>query len=34
MINPKIEPSWLEVLRPQFEAPYFAQLKDFLVAER
>lgn len=34
MISPKIEASWLEVLRPQFEAPYFAQLKDFLVAER
>ena len=34
MINPRIDPSWLEVLRPQFEAPYFAQLKDFLVAER
>ena len=34
MINPKIEPSWLEVLRPQFEAPYFAQLKEFLVEER
>lgn len=33
-INPKIEPSWLEVLRPQFEAPYFEQLKEFLVAER
>ncbi|MBO7576861.1 MAG: uracil-DNA glycosylase [Bacteroidales bacterium] len=33
-MNPKIEPSWLEVLRPQFEAPYFAQLKEFLVAER
>ena len=32
MIN--IDPSWFEVLRPQFEAPYFAQLKDFLVAER
>ena len=30
----KIDPSWYEVLRPQFEAPYFAQLKDFLVAER
>ena len=30
----KIDPSWLEVLRPQFEAPYFAQLKKFLVAER
>lgn len=34
MINPKIDPSWLEVLRPQFEAPYFAQLKEFLIAER
>lgn len=30
----KIDPSWYEVLRPQFEAPYFAQLKDFLVSER
>ena len=34
MVNPKIDASWLEVLRPQFEAPYFAQLKDFLVEER
>lgn len=33
-MDPKIEPTWLEVLRPQFEAPYFAQLKDFLVQER
>lgn len=30
----KIDPSWYEVLRPQFEASYFAQLKEFLVAER
>ena len=30
----KIDPSWYEVLQPQFEAPYFAQLKEFLVAER
>ncbi len=30
----KIDPSWLAVLQPQFEAPYFAQLKEFLVAER
>ena len=30
----KIDPSWYAVLQPQFEAPYFAQLKDFLVAER
>ena len=34
MISPKIEASWLEVLRPQFEAPYFAELKKFLIAER
>ncbi|MBQ9639329.1 MAG: uracil-DNA glycosylase [Bacteroidales bacterium] len=34
MIAPQIESSWLEVLRPQFESPYFAQLKDFLVEER
>lgn len=30
----KIDPSWLSVLQPQFDAPYFAQLKSFLVAER
>ncbi|MBR1793385.1 MAG: uracil-DNA glycosylase [Bacteroidales bacterium] len=30
----KIDPTWLDVLRPQFEAPYFAQLKAFLVEER
>lgn len=30
----KIDPSWYEVLRPQFEAPYFAQLKEFLELER
>lgn len=34
MADPKIDSSWLQVLRPQFEAPYFAQLKSFLVAER
>jgi len=33
-VSPRIEASWLEVLRPQFEAPYFAQLKEFLIAER
>ena len=33
-MNVRIDPSWYEVLRPQFEAPYFAQLKEFLVAER
>ena len=30
----KIDSSWYEVLKPQFEAPYFAELKAFLVAER
>lgn len=30
----KIDPSWYAVLQPQFEAPYFADLKQFLVAER
>lgn len=30
----KIDPSWYTVLQPQFEAPYFAELKAFLVAER
>ncbi len=30
----RIDPSWYAVLRPQFEAPYFAELKQFLVAER
>ena len=30
----KLDSSWYAVLQPQFEAPYFAQLKEFLVAER
>lgn len=30
----KINPSWYEVLKPQFEAPYFSELKSFLIAER
>lgn len=30
----KLDPSWYAVLQPQFEAPYFAQLKEFLVTER
>lgn len=33
-VNPQIESGWLEVLRPQFEAPYFAELKRFLVQEK
>ena len=30
----KIDYSWYVALKEQFEAPYFAQLKEFLVAER
>lgn len=30
----KIDPSWYNVLQPQFEAPYFTELKQFLVVER
>ncbi|MBP5677227.1 MAG: uracil-DNA glycosylase [Bacteroidales bacterium] len=30
----KIDYSWYAVLKEQFEAPYFADLKQFLVAER
>jgi len=30
----KIHYTWYDVLKEQFEAPYFDQLKDFLVAER
>ena len=33
-VNPKIHESWLEVLRNEFEAPYFSALKDFLVEEK
>ncbi len=33
-MKPNIEASWLQVLQPQFDAPYFANLKAFLVEER
>lgn len=33
-VNPNIEASWLEVLRPDFQSEYFARLKEFLVEER
>ncbi|MBR1799558.1 MAG: uracil-DNA glycosylase [Bacteroidales bacterium] len=33
-MKPRIEPSWYEVLKPQFDAPYFPELKQFLVEER
>ena len=33
-INPQIEPGWKQILTAEFHAPYFSQLKDFLVSER
>ena len=33
-INPTIEDSWKRVLWDQFQAPYFASLKDFLTEEK
>lgn len=30
----KLESSWLEVLAPEFEKPYMAELRQFLVAEK
>jgi len=32
--NPKIEESWLKVLASEFEQPYFAELKAFLLEEK
>ena len=32
--EPKIEQEWLEVLRPEFEKPYFNDLKSFLLEEK
>ncbi len=32
--EPQIEKGWLEVLRAEFEKPYFAELKSFLVEEK
>lgn len=32
--KPEIEQGWYEVLQPQFEAPYFADLKAFLLSEK
>ncbi|MEI6747831.1 MAG: uracil-DNA glycosylase [Bacteroidales bacterium] len=34
MVDPQIEPSWKAVLRPEFEAEYFAFLKEFLKNEK
>lgn len=33
-IDPKIHHSWKEVLKDEFNAPYFATLKDFLVNDK
>lgn len=33
-VNPQMEAGWLEALKDEFAAPYFAALKDFLVAEK
>ena len=33
-MKPQIEESWLKVLAAEFEQPYFAQLKAFLVEEK
>ena len=32
--KPDIDESWYRVLQPQFEAPYFSDLKSFLVNEK
>ena len=32
--KPNIDESWYRVLLPQFEAPYFAELKSFLINEK
>lgn len=34
MINPKIEAGWHEVLKNEFNKPYFSDLKQFLVSEK
>lgn len=34
MINPSIENSWKEILSDQFNAPYFFELKNFLLEEK
>ena len=33
-INPTLEESWKESLHPEFEKPYFAQLREFLRKEK
>ena len=33
-MSPQLEPSWLEILASEFEQPYFASLKAFLLEEK
>jgi uracil-DNA glycosylase len=33
-VNPQIEASWKEVLKDEFEKPYFGELKEFLLDEK
>jgi uracil-DNA glycosylase len=33
-ISPKLQPSWLTLLKDEFDKPYFNELKHFLVEER
>ncbi len=33
-VNPQIEPSWKEALKEEFDKPYFAELKEFLLEEK
>jgi len=33
-VNPQIEASWKEVLKDEFEKPYFGELKEFLLNEK
>ena len=33
-INPVIEEGWKEILRTEFQSPYFSELKEFLVKEK
>lgn len=32
--TPQLEPEWLEVLQPEFDKPYFSELKSFLLEEK
>jgi uracil-DNA glycosylase len=34
MSEPRLEPEWLAILKPEFEKPYFVSLKEFLLEEK